>query len=785
MLFKKIFYALFTFILKVLSFLTPSLPSLKWASKLIFIFIALVIIVVATPYFKPIGLLFTAAFIITIFLISLLSGLLFNLIISLLIKIPEFFRTTLVALLIFTLFLFSVNTGVMLLTFLYLATSVSLVGISLYIIIKQKKAGKKTIHRIANYLLLVIGLAAIIAWAYWLIHPGREVEMPLIASLETDYRPALIELPNPAEYGHYPVVYTTYGSGKDLHRPEFGENTELITQPVDGSKMLSSWKGFSGNLRTKYFGFDAKELPLNGRVWYPDGVGPFPLILIVHGNHLAQEYSDPGYAYLGELWASRGMITVSVDQNFINGSITDIFGGLSDENDARGWLLLEHIRQWKEWEEKPDNPFYRRVDLDYIALIGHSRGGEAIAHAALFNTLPYYPDDASLAFDYNFSIVSLIAIAPCDAQYQPSVVRTPLRDINYLALHGSHDADVTSFSGQRQFERITFSPDFEGFAATLYIYGANHGQFNTVWGRKDSSSPHINHYNLGQLISGEDQRRIGKVFMTAFLERTLMFAPEYEELFLDYRSAPQAWLPETIYLQQYKRAGMYPIANFDEDLDLTTTTIADGTIRGDNLTDWYERRIRLKGYSMDSKAVYLGWNAEEDTLIASYNIELPSYYNSQQFLYLTLADTGNQPTAKEKNDIENNEEDNQNDNDHDSNNIDQTPKEEDDEDSEAEEPKLIDFTIRLTDHRNNIISFPLSDFSPLQPMIEAKLGKLDLIHPTPYGESIKQLFVFNLAEQHALNPDFDLRRVSIIELVFDITPKGHILVNEVGFMTKR
>ena len=49
-------------------------------------------------------------------------------------------------------------------------------------------------------------------------------------------------------------------------------------------------------------------LPLNARVWHPAGDGPFPLVLVVHGNHRMEDFSDPGYAYLGETLASRGFI---------------------------------------------------------------------------------------------------------------------------------------------------------------------------------------------------------------------------------------------------------------------------------------------------------------------------------------------------------------------------------------------------------------------------------------------------------------------------------------------
>ena len=95
----------------------------------------------------------------------------------------------------------------------------------------------------------------------------------------------------------------------------------------------------------------------------------FPLVLIVHGNHGMEDYSDDGYAYLGDLLASRGYIAVSVDQNYINGSWSGDFRGR--EMAARAWLLLEHLSLWRDWQNDPSHPLGSRVDLERIALIGH------------------------------------------------------------------------------------------------------------------------------------------------------------------------------------------------------------------------------------------------------------------------------------------------------------------------------------------------------------------------------------------------------------------------------
>ena len=278
---------------------------------------------------------------------------------------------------------------------------------------------------------------------------------------------AILDLPDPSIPGEHGVLELTYGSGTDVRRHEFGSGADLITETVDGTRFLQPWDDDRwGRARKVFWDFDRDELPLQGRAWYPDDPGLFPLVLIVHGNHRMEEFSDPGYEYLGELLASRGFIMVSVDENFINGNIRQ-------ENDVRGWLLLEHLRVWEQWNEDPEHPLYGLVDMGRIGLIGHSPGGEAVAVAAAFNDLPYYPDDATVEFDYNFDIGAVIAIAPIMGQYRPGGRFTTPRDINYFVIHGANDMDVSSFSsGSGQFEKVTFTGDEVVFPLEWFV-GAN------------------------------------------------------------------------------------------------------------------------------------------------------------------------------------------------------------------------------------------------------------------------------------------------------------------------
>ncbi len=328
-----------------------------------------------------------------------------------------------------------------------------------------------------------------------------------------DSMPAQLTAANPADPGPLPIRRLFYAAGTDIRRPEYGASAQLKTHTVDASLFFKDFKGWKRWVRKKYWGFDFDKLPLNARVWYPEGPGPFPLALIVHGNHDMAEFSDPGYAYLGELLASRGFILASVDENFLN---SGLFHDPPKQQAVRGWLLLEHLKLWRDWNSAKGNPFYGKVDMRRIALMGHSRGGEAAATAALFNGMKYDPDDADIRFDYHFAIQTVVAIAPADGQYKPAGQDRWIEDVNYLTLQGAQDADVSSFLGSRQWEHVRYTKPGPWFKAEIYAYRANHGQFNTVWGRTDSGQPLSWLLNLKPLLPAADQRRISKYLYLRF-----------------------------------------------------------------------------------------------------------------------------------------------------------------------------------------------------------------------------------------------------------------------------
>lgn len=617
--------------------------------------------------------------------------------------------------------------------------------------------------KILTALLCVLAVAANIYLVWLFAHEGS-LEKIISWKPPADGMPAPLAAPNPAANGPYRVKLLFYGAGTDIRRPEYGPSVALRTRPVDASDFFKDFKGWKRWARKKYWGFDADQLPLNARVWYPDAPGPFPLALIVHGNHGMAEFSDPGYSYLGELLASRGFILVSVDENFLN---SGLFHDPPRQQAVRGWLLLEHLKLWQQWGHTAGNPFQGKVDLSRIALMGHSRGGEAAATATLFNRMKYYPDDANIRFDYGFHIQAVVAIAPADGQYKPAGQHRWIEDVSYLTLQGAHDSDVATFMGSRQWEHVRFTRPGPWWKAEIYTYRANHGQFNTVWGRSDVGEPPLSWLlNTKPLMPGEEQRRISKTYIAAFLEATLNGRHEYRALFQDWRVG-RTWLPDTLYLNRYQDAAYTPVASFDEDPDLTTTTAPGGHIAGENLSVWREGRIAWRRGDRDYNGVFLGWNRTPGAPLPSYTITLPHgapakwHLDNDSTVELSVAALDEEaPLPGKKKD-------------------DQKPKP-----SKKKEVPAPDFTIELVASDGARATAPISRFAAIPPPLREKFTKVSLIDSIAYEKDWEPVFQTVRAPLSAFQPagpgKFDPRKLAAVRLKFDRTATSVICVSGIG-----
>lgn len=212
--------------------------------------------------------------------------------------------------------------------------------------------------------------------------------------------------------------------------------------------------------------------------------GPFPLVLIMHGNHgncrrlgTVDDYcatlqthdcdfsgfeaapNAEGLAFLAESLAARGMIAATVSANALNCRSGYIL--------ERAQLLRSHLEWWSAWNGGESGPMETRyagaLDMRRVGLVGHSRGGDAVSQ------VPRALADAPLA---GVDVTSIYAIAPTD--YNDATVF----DASYAVLLPACDGDVSSLWGADIYER---SQDRVWHKSQVFFPGANHNFFNDEW----------------------------------------------------------------------------------------------------------------------------------------------------------------------------------------------------------------------------------------------------------------------------------------------------------------
>ena len=568
-----------------------------------------------------------------------------------------------------------------------------------------------------------ISLALTVLWGAFLLGDGVQ------SSWLEEYL-ALEPCPDASESALEPSL----GAGPwSVSMLDYGTEEGLPSDTVSLAAYMSrDAAGFTGDYAEHYLDYGLGSVPLVGRVWYPEGAENRPVLFIAHGNHEIAVDSYLGYDYLGEYLASHGYVVVSVDQNACN--------LLSGENDGRAVLLLEHIGLLLAYNRDSDNPLYGLLDEDNLAIAGHSRGGEMVATAYLFNQYDRYPENGTIRFDYHYNIRSLIAIAPTVNQYQPADHPVALEDVNYLLLHGASDRDVTNFMGMAQYENITFSGQGDYLKSALYIAGANHGQFNSLWGAYDKSAPFSALLNTESLLDQEEQQTIACLFIKTFLDVTLLGDDSCRTLLTDWDSYA-AQLPDTVYMQCYQQSGTTILADFEEDSNLETATAEGVTLQASGTRTWTEELIDFANdTSYDTHALRLKVNASG----SQYTVSLPETDLSGLSLTFDVCDMD---TAS----------------------------------VEEGTYQLVDFLVGLTDSQGRTAAARLSDFATVFPAIPIRTDKLDDLFQT---STFRQAFstVTIPCESFYGEEGFDLNSVTAITFEFD--QRGDVAIDNIGLSAR-
>jgi len=593
--------------------------------------------------------------------------------------------------------------------------------------------------------------AAALSWGIMWLQSGGQQSYPTTFE-RTIGSPTLADqgISNPADSGGFAFETFTYGSGTDIKRAAYNSAVRYQSTSVDAKNLLPEWKGKKKKWREKYWGFGVDSFPLNGRVFLPERSTPAPLVLMVHGNHAMEDYSDEGYAYLGELLASQGMIAVSIDENFLNGTWSGDFRG--KEMPVRAWLLLKHLEQWSIWSRDANHALYQKADLDRVILIGHSRGGEAVSIAAAFNQLPRFPDNAKEAFNFGYGIRGVVAIAPTDYRYHRQM---KLDNIHFLSLQGSYDADESGFFGLRQYQRIE-QTDSTGrwMKAGVYVHGANHGQFNSTWDRTDFGAPYNWLLNTAPILPRSHQEQVAKVFIGAFAQIAVGEQEEsspYRQLF-KHTGHATPWLPKGIYLGHYKDPKAKILADFENDIDPAREPHNVYT-RAKFPATWKEEQLTYRtGLDQGNNAVVLAWDYGDSLRldsIAEYQLSFPdSFARGKTSLLFSCAAGDPSILSKHK----------------------------------GKDPE-IDFSLMLIDTSGQQAHLLISDHKSIAPRLKVqytKSKKLDKEQFSNNWEITTETFAVPFQEFETLDT-FNFNAIEHIHFIFDQTHKGVIILDEIGF----
>lgn len=200
------------------------------------------------------------------------------------------------------------------------------------------------------------------------------------------------------------------------------------------------------------------------------------------------------------------------------------------------------------------------------------------------------------------------------------------------------------------------------------------------------------------------------MLVSSFLEATLKQKTEYRRIFQDIGYAKD-WLPDTMYISDYWDGNTVMVANFDEDIDFSTTTLKEGRLTGKALKAWIEEKVKMKYVDGLHRAVRLDWDRATTNKVPNYGVLLSDIEidtKGSDYIVFSMAD------REEKK-------------------------------LDAKKP-LLDLSVQVEDRSGNIASLPLSSVTFLLPMLEGDIVKWPFTSLLPTKEPIFQNFAFQLEE---------------------------------------
>jgi hypothetical protein len=314
---------------------------------------------------------------------------------------------------------------------------------------------------------------------------------------------------------------------------------------------------------------------------------------MAHGNHSASSPSYQGYRYLARHLVSQGMIFMSVNLNDINGR--------DDLIDARGLVILEHIRVLLQRSATAGDLLFGAIDPNRIGIVGHSRGAEGVVDAQVQNMAR---SPAS-----RFNIKGVIPIAPTN------FLNHRHTGAQLFVIYGSFDADVSG--GNSGVNPFFIYDHADAPKAMIFIHRARHNGFNEVWVRPGEENERI----FSGVMSPAEHQTIAKAYINAFFQSTLFNRTAYDA-FIQGPTRPPGLGGFSIH-NQFRAASRAVVDNFgdaDAQLGIAASPIQrelntlnqNVSYTQSSMTLWFDAEMStVSNNPHDSRGVQLAWGTAD------------------------------------------------------------------------------------------------------------------------------------------------------------------------------
>jgi hypothetical protein len=290
---------------------------------------------------------------------------------------------------------------------------------------------------------------------------------------------------------------------------------------------------------------DGAKTPFNTRL---ANLGRVPIAVLVHGRH-GGTTSHLGYDYLQTQLAQMGIIAISVDCN-----ASDQWGGWTDNIRDRADIVIASIAHLQALDSGGDPIFGGHIDFTRLAMMGHSRGGEAVV---------VVPEIITLA---GVTIRGVISLGPVNSGASSGKPHGHA----YMAILPACDGDVVDNNGAQFYDAADPAP----FKSQLYVDNANHNFFNRQWLNDDTSG------GL-PIMARTDHERILSTYGCAFFRSVLL--GHSTTGFLEGTMRPPAVLTDKVHLS-FKKSGQATVGDHEEGFGIGRNTMGQLTSQSGGLT---------------------------------------------------------------------------------------------------------------------------------------------------------------------------------------------------------